>query len=121
MRKLEVGIWISTKITRTLTRPLQAQGGIVAKLVKDSRKMTEALLALCDRPLRDDVRVLSLKKDCPSLERLAPSRLIIPLQESLIATLPPSSAADATHQPFPVDAPTFASARMILTFCPTDD
>ncbi|OSX59349.1 hypothetical protein POSPLADRAFT_1048687 [Postia placenta MAD-698-R-SB12] len=108
MRKLEVGIWISTKITRTLTRPLQAQGGIVAKLVKDSRKMTEALLALCDRPLRDDVRVLSLKKDCPSLERLAPSRLIIPLQESLIATLPPSSAADATHQPFPVDAPTFA-------------
>ncbi|KAI0032945.1 hypothetical protein K488DRAFT_78188 [Vararia minispora EC-137] len=53
-------------------------------------------------------RKYSLKKDFPGLHRLAPSCLIIPLQESLIASLPPtSSGLDVTHKPFPVELPRF--------------
>ena len=35
------------------------------------------------------------------------TRILIPLQESLTANLPPSSAAEATHRPFPSNPPTF--------------
>ena len=73
--------------------------------------MANALLALCDYPIKDDSKkTLSLKKDCPALAKLFPCSLIIPLQEYLIASLPPtSSTSDSQHRPFPVDAPTFES------------
>lgn len=72
--------------------------------------MANALLSLCDFPVGDTKKTLSMKKDFPGLLSLAPSKLIIPLQESLIASLPPtSSASDSEHQPFPLDAPTIAS------------
>lgn len=71
--------------------------------------MTEQLLALCDHPVRDEKKNLNMSKDFPGLYRLAPSQLIIPLQESLTASLPPtSSSSDTVHQPFPSDPPTFA-------------
>jgi serine/threonine-protein kinase ATR len=69
--------------------------------------MTHELLGLCDYQLRDDKRSLSMRRDFPRLYALAPSRLIIPLQESLTASLPPSSSSSADHQPFPVDLPVF--------------
>ena len=71
--------------------------------------MTNELLALCDHPIDDDAKKsLSMKKDFPKLFRLGQSRLIIPLQESLTATLPPSSSGISNgHQPFPTNTPTF--------------
>lgn len=70
--------------------------------------MTNELLALCDRPVDVERRpTLSLLKDFPNLARLQRCHLLIPLRESLTASLPPSSASEATHQPFPTEAPTF--------------
>ena len=69
--------------------------------------MTDQLLALCDHRIDDDRKHLSMKKDFPKLAALGKSELIIPLQESLTANLPPTSALESTHQPFPSDAPTF--------------
>ncbi|KAI0938155.1 hypothetical protein AcV7_003428 [Taiwanofungus camphoratus] len=81
----------------------------VPKLINESLHMTEQLLALCDHPVRDEKKNLNMSKDFPGLYRLAPSQLIIPLQESLTASLPPtSSSSDTVHQPFPSDPPTFA-------------
>ncbi|TFY78245.1 hypothetical protein EWM64_g5764 [Hericium alpestre] len=79
------------------------------RILDECMAMANELLALCDYPVKDDnKKTLSMKKDVPGLARLAPSKLIIPLQESLIATLPPtSSASDSQHQPFPLDTPTF--------------
>ena len=74
--------------------------------------MTNELLALCDYHIDDDgKKSLSMKKDFPRLLALGRSPLIIPLQESLTATLPPTSATSigALHQPFPVNTPTFES------------
>ncbi|KDQ64194.1 hypothetical protein JAAARDRAFT_117891 [Jaapia argillacea MUCL 33604] len=77
-------------------------------LINQCMAMTNELLALCDYPLRDDgKKPLNMSKDFPKLARLAPSRLIIPLQESLTASLPPNSSTDSIHQPFPSNLPTF--------------
>lgn len=74
--------------------------------------MTNELLALCDYHIADDSKKsLSMKKDFPGLQKLGRSPLIIPLQESLIASLPPSSSSsESIHQPFPPNAPTFAGS-----------
>lgn len=69
--------------------------------------MTNELLALCDHPIKDERKALSMSKDFPRLSKLVSSRLIIPLQESLTANFPPTASADTVHQPFPVNAPTF--------------
>lgn len=56
---------------------------------------------------------MNMAKDFSKLYRLLPADLIIPLQESLNASLPPqSSISDATHQPFPANPPTFQSQFM---------
>ncbi|KAJ3516810.1 hypothetical protein NLJ89_g892 [Agrocybe chaxingu] len=79
----------------------------LSKLIGESLAMTKELLALCDSSVDDNKNTLSMAKDFPKLKHLGRSDLIIPLQESLIATLPPASTEDSRHQPFPVDAPTF--------------
>lgn len=79
----------------------------VPGLISACLSMIEELLNLCNSNIRDDRRVLTMSKDFPRLYRLMPSKLIIPLQESLTASLPPTSTSESTHQPFPVDAPTF--------------
>jgi serine/threonine-protein kinase ATR len=78
--------------------------------------MTNELLALCDRPINDDRKQLSMYKDFHRLAALGKSELIIPLQESLTANLPPTSALESTHQPFPPDAPTFEGLLTTFNF-----
>ncbi|VDB97094.1 unnamed protein product [Peniophora sp. CBMAI 1063] len=79
------------------------------RIVSENMSMVVELLCLCDLPLTEGTASLSMKKDVPKLMNLAPSRLILPLQESLVASLPPtSSEKDSAHQPFPLDCPTFA-------------
>jgi serine/threonine-protein kinase ATR len=95
----------------------------VPGLINASVAMVNGLLALCDFPPPDiprnagpDARVtLSMKRDIPQLARLIPSPLIVPLQESLTATLPPtSSTVNSHHQPFPQNLPTFHSKSLSL-------
>lgn len=69
--------------------------------------MTNELLALCDYQIDDDKRTLNMRKDFPRLSPLGHCELIIPLQESLTANLPPSSSSQSTHQPFPANLPMF--------------
>ena len=80
--------------------------------------MTRELLALCDFPIRDDRKTLNMQKNFPDLFKLTPSRVIIPLQESLIANFPPTSSSETTHQPFPIDAPTFECSLALFLFSP---
>jgi len=88
----------------------------VSTLINASLAMVNGLLTLCDFPAPDpprnagpDARAsLSMKRDIPQLAKLMPSPLIVPLQESLTATLPPtSSTINSHHQPFPSNLPTF--------------
>jgi serine/threonine-protein kinase ATR len=78
--------------------------------------MTNELLALCDHRIDEDRKQLSMNKDFPKLAALGKSDLIIPLQESLTANLPPTSALESIHQPFPPDAPTFGGLLTAFNF-----
>jgi len=70
--------------------------------------MAEQLLALCNKNVDDGKTYLSMIKDFPHLHRLGRSNVIIPLQESLTANLPPPNSGDeSAHQPFAQDTPTF--------------
>lgn len=85
----------------------------VSSLINASIAMVNGLLSLCNftapEPSRIDGRTtLSMKRDIPHLAKLMPSPLIVPLQELLTATLPPtSSTINSHHQPFPSNPPTF--------------
>ncbi|KAJ6560264.1 hypothetical protein B0H19DRAFT_1146990 [Mycena capillaripes] len=95
------------KILDKLTNnPAAARSGI-SKLVSDCTSMTNQLLNMCDYHVGDEVKTLSMQKQFPSLFKLGCSDLIIPLQESLTASLPPASSLESDHQPFPPNAPTF--------------
>ncbi|KAI0053695.1 hypothetical protein FA95DRAFT_478808 [Auriscalpium vulgare] len=84
------------------------QSSAVPRLINECMAIVNQLLALCDYPIKDNSKLaMSMKKELPNLMKLAPSRLIIPLQESLTASLPPTSSSDSQHQPFPQEIPTF--------------
>lgn len=78
--------------------------------------MTNELLALCDYHVENEIKTLNMQKNFPSLFKLTPSRVIIPLQESLTANFPPTSSSETTHQPFPIDAPTFECSSALFLF-----
>jgi serine/threonine-protein kinase ATR len=81
--------------------------------------MTDELLAVCDYRIDDDTRkTLSMAKDFPKLAALGRSQLIIPLQESLIASLPATSSSESLHQPFPPNAPTFEGLSLTYDSLP---
>jgi serine/threonine-protein kinase ATR len=80
--------------------------------------MTDELLKLCNYLVPDDPKApLSMTKLFPGLAKLAPSQLIVPLQESLIASLPSESSLEASHQPFPHHLPTIHSGFIHLYKC----
>jgi serine/threonine-protein kinase ATR len=76
-------------------------------LIQQSVAMTNELLSLCDHHVDDDKKVLHMRKDFPRLANIGRCDLIIPLQESLTASLPPASADQSTHQPFSPNLPMF--------------
>ena len=72
-----------------------------------SKKMADELLQLCNVPITDlKKKKYTLEGLNPNLAKLTPSPLIIPLQESMTVSLPPTSSSESRHQPFPSDAPT---------------
>ncbi|KAF8897901.1 hypothetical protein BD779DRAFT_1608382 [Infundibulicybe gibba] len=79
----------------------------IKTLISQCISMTNELLELCDYHIDGDKKTLMMSRDFPRLSSLGHSSLIIPLQESLTANLPPASSSDSIHQPFPMNAPTF--------------
>ncbi|KAG6891315.1 hypothetical protein C0992_009196 [Termitomyces sp. T32_za158] len=95
------------QILKQLQNNPSNSGKEVVDLVQQCLAMTNELLDLCDYPIDEDKKTLTMK-DFKRLAELGRSPLIIPLQESLTASLPPTSSAESNHQPFPPNAPTFA-------------
>lgn len=89
-----------------------------AKMIASMTKLTEELLNFCRAEVRDP-KVLSMKQSYKSLWKLfkpedpSPAHdILIPLQESLTANMPPQSSAENHHQPFPADAPTIQGEQL---------
>jgi serine/threonine-protein kinase ATR len=66
---------------------------------------------LCNYHITGADTVLSMSKDFRLLYRAAPSRMIIPLQNSMTVRLPAGNNQNefASHRPFPVNLPTITS------------
>ncbi|GAA6058573.1 hypothetical protein JCM10212_007012 [Sporobolomyces blumeae] len=84
-------------------------GDQVGPLIEEGLKLVEQLLFLCDYHISGKIDTLSLQKTFPDLYKLAPTKLIIPLQSSLTVTLPFDASRAATHKPFPDNLPAFHS------------
>ncbi|QRV72397.1 phosphatidylinositol 3- and 4-kinase [Ceratobasidium sp. AG-Ba] len=69
--------------------------------------MVRELLAMSERDTPENEFTLSMKKHFGGLARLAPSKLIMPLQEYLTVNLPSSNTSKDLYQPFPINIPTF--------------
>ncbi|KAF7789400.1 hypothetical protein EIP86_000344 [Pleurotus ostreatoroseus] len=100
-------------------------GASPSAIVAKSVALGERLIGLCGahRPVKKDKGGKVLKpdpyvmtQDFPGLVKLMPSKLLIPIQESLVADIPPSYVDQAMHQPFPVDAPMIQGALQPV-FC----
>ncbi|KAG9097745.1 serine/threonine-protein kinase M1 [Ceratobasidium sp. 370] len=92
---------------KDILEKVQSTNKDVRDLIMQSVAMVGELLAMSERDTPANEFTLSLKKHFAALARLAPSKLIMPLQEYLTVNLPPSTAAKDTHQPFPLNIPTF--------------
>lgn len=87
----------------------------VSGLINECNAMTDQLLAICEHPLGlPERKVFSMKQDFPQMDRLAPSQILIPLQNSLTASMSSTSSQGAVHVPFPVNAPTFNSTQVLF-------
>ena len=117
LKKLQVcpnNLWIDKYIPNTsyAQNNPHHQRSNIQKLVQQSISMTNELLALCDYHVDDGKYLLSMTKNFPALKQLGDCDLIIPLQESLTASLPPTPETESTHCPFPLDTPTFHSTLL---------
>jgi serine/threonine-protein kinase ATR len=75
--------------------------------------LTKELLYLSDADVKT-TGDLDMKKHFPSLYRLCPMPLILPLQESLTVVMPASSSLKNAHHPFKSNAPTFHGQFFVM-------
>ncbi|KAJ1924525.1 hypothetical protein IWQ60_005140 [Tieghemiomyces parasiticus] len=95
---------IFTKVRSDPTAMLQRVH--LRELIEEATAVGEALVGLCYHAVPAKATTLSFDKDFRRLVRMAPLRLIVPLQGSLTVTLPSAAQAAPTHQPFPHALPT---------------
>lgn len=76
------------------------------KLINHGQGLTDALLAACDTQVEPRVSHVSLSKNLGFNMKLAPCALVVPIEATMIATLPTSieSKVIRTHNPFPQQA-----------------
>lgn len=80
------------------------------QLIAHSQRLTDALLAACDAPVEPRVSRVSLSKTLGFNMKLAPCSLVVPIEATLVASLPNTidSKVIRGHNPFPLDAVTIA-------------
>ncbi|KAF2178853.1 hypothetical protein K469DRAFT_598368 [Zopfia rhizophila CBS 207.26] len=80
-------------------------------LIVHGQKLTEALLAACDAPVEQRVTHVSLSKDLGFNHKLAPCALVVPIEATMIASLPTGNDSKSirAHNPFPQDSITISS------------
>ncbi|CAE6445919.1 unnamed protein product [Rhizoctonia solani] len=90
---------------RDILEKSQTAGDEVRELIIQSRAMVKELLKMSEREIPENEYTLSMQRHFPGLARLAPSKLIMPLQDHLTVNLPVSSGV--AYQPFPPNIPRF--------------
>ncbi|KAH7138990.1 hypothetical protein B0J11DRAFT_32467 [Dendryphion nanum] len=126
-------LWSLLAVTRATQEDRQARGIAVLKKLKEEQynikrkhthqdlktliihgqRLTDALLAACDAPVEQRVSHVSLARDLGFNHKLAPCHLVVPIEATMTASLPPGndSRAIRNHNPFPQDAITISSFK----------
>jgi serine/threonine-protein kinase ATR len=75
----------------------------LTSMVKDAERLSSNLLRMSNDKIEDKRKDVSVATTFPYIvtEKVFPSRMIIPLQDSLTCTLPSSSDTVYSHFPFP--------------------
>jgi len=89
------------------------------KLIQQAMKMTDQLLNVCNFQVPPKENILSMSKEFRMLQRMTPLDLIIPLQTTLIPTLPSSSRDLGSHKPFPNELPTISGFHNEIDVMPS--
>ncbi|KAL1916083.1 uncharacterized protein VTP21DRAFT_6087 [Calcarisporiella thermophila] len=86
----------------------KVNGVNVETLIQQAMKLTDQLLNLCNFSIGQRETMLSINRDFRTLQRMTPLQIIVPLQSTLIPSLPASSQTLSSHLPFMNDLPTIA-------------
>lgn len=80
-------------------------------LVSHGQRLTDALLGACEKIVDARSTKVSLHKDLDLNPKLAPCPLVVPIEKTMMASLPSVQSAQAIrgNKPFPVNAVTIAS------------
>ncbi|KAI0660728.1 hypothetical protein C8Q70DRAFT_912237 [Cubamyces menziesii] len=110
-------LWLFSAVAKSTSRQRAQRSKAILDKLKNKRNEVPNLIAAMTKMTADllhlskldasDKKPLSMSRVCSGLMRLMPSAIIIPLQESLTANVPPTSASNARFYPFPRNAPTF--------------
>ena len=80
-------------------------------LIAHGQRLSDALLSACDAGIEQRVSRVSLSKDLNFNHKLAPCALVVPIEATMIATLPTTidSKVIRNHNPFPQDVITISA------------
>ena len=91
----------------------------VSKVVRLFIELTEQLLNVCNKKVKQEITQISMRNDFTSLHRMTLSNIVIPLTPALTATLPRTSAKQKGHNPFPTDLPCIAGFEDRVVLLPS--
>jgi serine/threonine-protein kinase ATR len=91
----------------------------MAVFVQQALSMARELIILANVVVVKEISTLSMQKRFPKLKDLAPSPLIVPLEDQLTVTLPHDCSSKGDHRPFSTNLIRFASTSSLTTLSET--
>jgi serine/threonine-protein kinase ATR len=85
----------------------------MAVFVQQALSMARELIVLANVVVVKEISGLSMEERFPKLKALAPSPLIVPLEDQLTVTLPHDCSSKSDHRPFPTNLVRFASTSVL--------
>ncbi|KAJ3252885.1 serine/threonine-protein kinase M1 [Chytriomyces hyalinus] len=80
----------------------EATVGKMEGIINEGIRLSDELLTLCNYHIAGKETMLNMAKDFRTLKRMAPLRMIVPTQKTLMVTLPSDSSPPTdSHRPFP--------------------
>lgn len=106
------GTTLIQKIVEVQKKSTKESGAAELKnLITAGQKFSDEVLRISDFPIEGKVSRVSLTRDLGFNHKIAPSRLVVPVESCLTISLPPTfdSTATKSFRPFPKDAVTITS------------
>ena len=84
-------------------------------LIHQGQKLTGSLLQVCEGEIHGKPATVSISRDLGFNHKYAHCLLVVPLEKTLLASLPTCPGTPKSQQPFPRDTITIAGGHIFLT------